>query len=163
MPENKECQPTNAIIVEPAVVVLCLFRQVQHLEVVRSATGPSEADILEPNSRQCYRCDEAAAGLAQPFESFAQRDKKEWRDYACAETFARSDVVFDTLNSFPEEPGRALDCRRSRTEQGIANLILFAGLYRKVVLVDDLQSIAPRFVITLLDVQYRTQSSGSKK
>jgi hypothetical protein len=163
MSENKECQPTNAIIVEPAVVVLCLFRQVQHLEVVRSATGSSEADILEPNSRQCYRCDEAAAGLAQPFESFAQRDKKEWRDYACAETFARFDVVFDTLNSFPEEPGRALDCRRSRTEHGIANLILFAGLYRKVVLVDDLQSIAPRFVITLLDVQYRTQSSGSKK
>ncbi len=134
MSENKECQPTNAIIVEPAVVVLCLFRQVQHLEVVRSATGSSEADILEPNSRQCYRCDEAAAGLAQPFESFAQRDKKEWRDYACAETFARSDVVFDTLNSFPGEPGRALDCRRSRTEQGIANLILFAGLTERLCL-----------------------------
>jgi hypothetical protein len=124
------------------------------LEVARSATGPSEADILELNSRQRYRCDEAAAGRAQPFESFTQRDKKELRDSACAETFARSDVVFDTLSSIPEEPGRALDCQKSRTEHGIANLILFAGLYRKVVLVDNLQMMAPRFVITLLDVQY---------
>jgi hypothetical protein len=87
--------------------------------------------------------------------------KKESRNSACAKTFARSDVVFDTLNSFPEEPGRSLDCRRSRTEHEIANLIPIAGLYRKFVLVDDLQSTAPR-LFTLLDVQYRTQSSGSK-
>ena len=46
MPENKGCQLTNATIVEPAVVILCLFCQVWSSEVARSDKGPSEADLI---------------------------------------------------------------------------------------------------------------------